>query len=133
MGVTKIENKDYRIIRRGFGSFWKFWQIDELEFTLPTQYSDAYEEVEKKLINGNEWSIVLSSWVIEDIREQLASRVSTYDKLVKKAKKLMVVFSTSESGQRFIDRMNFYVIDGGIYFDVDDAIKRQKLLNKLGI
>ena len=28
MGVTKIEVKDYTITRN---SFWKFWQIDELE------------------------------------------------------------------------------------------------------
>ena len=129
MGVQK-EYKDYKIVRH---SWWKFWQVDEIEFTLPTQYSDAYEEVEKKLINGTQWSMVLSSWVIEDVREQLASRVFTYEKLVKKAKKLSVRFGTTESGQRFSDCMDFYVIDGGIYFDSDDAIKRERLLKKLGI
>ena len=45
MGVTKIERKDYKIIRY---SFWNFWKIDRLEFNLPTRYEDAYEEVEKK-------------------------------------------------------------------------------------
>ena len=128
--MYKKEYKDYKIVRH---SWWKFWQIDELEFTLSTRYQDAYEEVEKKLLNGTEWSMVLSSWVIEDIREQLAISVSTYSKLVKKTKNLSVRFHTSESGQRFIDCMNFYVIDGGVYFDSDDAIKREKLLNKLGI
>lgn len=128
--MYKKEYKDYKIVRH---SWWKFWQIDELEFTLSTRYQDAYEEVEKKLLNGTEWSMVLSSWVIEDIREQLAISVSTYSKLVKKAKKLSVRFHTSESGQRFIDCMDFYVIDGGVYFDSDDAIKRERLLKKLGI
>ena len=128
--MYKKEYKDYKIVRH---SWWKFWQVDEIEFTLSTRYQDAYEEVEKKLVNGTEWSMVLSSWVIEDIREQLVISVSTYSKLVKKAKKLSVRFHTSESGQRFIDCMNFYVIDGGVYFDSDDAIKREKLLNKLGI
>ena len=128
--MYKKEYKDYKIVRH---SWWKFWQVDELEFTLSTRYQDAYEEVEKKLLNGTEWSMVLSSWVIEDIREQLAISVSTYSKLVKKTKNLSVRFHTSESGQRFIDCMNFYVIDGGVYFDSDDAIKREKLLNKLGI
>ena len=128
--MYKKEYKDYKIVRH---SWWKFWQVDELEFTLSTRYQDAYEEVEKKLLNGTEWSMVLSSWVIEDIREQLAISVSTYSKLVKKTKNLSVRFHTSESGQRFIDCMNFYVIDGGVYFDSDDAIKRERLLNKLGI
>ena len=128
--MYKKEYKDYKIVRH---SWWKFWQVDELEFTLSTRYQDAYEEVEKKLLNGTEWSMVLSSWVIEDIREQLDISISTYSKLVKKAKKLSVRFHTSESGQRFIDCMNFYVIDGGVYFDSDDAIKRERLLNKLGI
>ena len=130
MGVTKIEVKDYTITRY---SFWKFWQIDELEFDLPTRYKDAYEEIEKKLINGSEISTELKSWVIEDVREQLAICVQTYHKEVMKAKKLRVKFSTIEYHQYYFDSMNFYVRDGGIYFDFDNAIKREKLLSKLGI
>lgn len=129
MGVQK-EYKDYTISR---SSWWKFWQVDELEFTLPTRYEDAYEEVEKKLINGTQYSMELSSWVIEDVREQLTMRVSTYEKLAKKSKRLSVKFGTRESSQYFTDSMNFYIIDESIYFDSDDAIKRERLLKKLGI
>jgi len=130
MGVTKKEVKDYTITRN---SFWKFWKIDELELNLPTRYEDAYEEVEKKLINGSQITMELKSWVIEDVREQLAIRVQTYRKEVAKAKKLKVSFGTREDHQYYFDSMNFYIRDGHIYFDLDDAIKRERLLNKLGI
>ena len=129
MGYIK-EYKDYKIYR---SSWWKFWEIDSLEFTLPTRYEDAYQEVEKKLINGTSYSIELMSWVIEDVREQLVTRIITYGKLAKKAKKLSVKFHTRESGQYYTDGMNFYLIGDEIYFDSDDAIKREKLLSKLGI
>jgi len=125
--MTTIETKDYKIIRN---SFWKFWEIDQLEFTLPTTYSDAYEEVEKKLINGTSYSIELKRWVTKDIREQLSIIVSTYSKLVSKSKNLRVNYNTS--GFQW-SSMNFYLRDGEIYFDFDDAIKREKLLNKLGV
>jgi hypothetical protein len=74
MGVTKVEVKDYTITRY---SFWKFWQVDELEFNLPTRYEGAYVEVEKKLINGSQISMELVDWVKDDIREQLKSRIIT--------------------------------------------------------
>ena len=129
MGYIK-EYKDYKIYR---SSWWRFWKIDALEFQLPTRYEDAYEEIEKKLINGWECSMVLRTWVIEDVREQLSIRIVTYGKLAKKAKKLSVKFHTRESGQYYTDGMNFYLIGDEIYFDSDDAIKREKLLSKLGI
>lgn len=132
MGVQK-KYKDYKIYRK---YWWKFWKIDHLEFSLPTRYGNAYEEVEKKLINGRSYSMELRSWVIEDVREQLTIRIFTYQKLTKKAKKakrLSVKFGTKEWNQYYTDSMNFYIIDDSIYFDVDDSIKREKLLNKLGI
>ena len=129
MGYIK-EYKDYKIYR---SSWWKFWEVDRLEFNLPSRYEDAYEEVEKKTMNGWSCSMVLSSWVIEDIREQLATRVFTYEKLAKKAKKLSVKFHTRESGQYYTDGMDFYLRGEEIYFDSDNAIKREKLLSKLGI
>ena len=129
MGYIK-EYKDYKILRN---SWWRFWEIDSLEFQLPTRYEDAYEEVEKKLIDGWECSMELRSWVIEDVREQLSIRIVTYGKLAKKAKKLSVKFHTRESGQYYTDGMNFYLSGEEIYFDSDDAIKREKLLSKLGI
>jgi hypothetical protein len=99
MGYIK-EYKDYKILRN---SWWKFWEVDSLEFQLPTRYEDAYEEIEKKLINGWECSMELRSWVIEDVREQLSTRIVTYGKLAKKAKKLKVKFSTSEHHQFYKD------------------------------
>lgn len=129
MGYIK-EYKDYKIYR---SSWWKFWEIDELEFNLPTRYEDAYQEVEKKLINGTSYSMELMSWVIEDVREQLVTRIITYGKLANKAKRLSVKFRTREIHQFYKDGMDFYVRDGGIYFDSDNAIKREKLLSKLGI
>jgi len=129
MGYIK-EYKDYKIYR---SSWWKFWEVDSLEFNLPSRYEDAYEEVEKKTMNGWSCSMVLSSWVIEDVREQLATRVFTYEKLAKKAKKLSVKFHTRDSGQYYTDGMDFYLRGEEIYFDLDDAIKREKLLSKLGI
>ena len=119
MGVTKKEVKDYTITRN---SFWKFWQIDELELNLTTRYEDAYEEVEKKLINGSQITMELKSWVIEDVREQLAIRVQTYRKEVAKAKKLKVSLGTREDHQYYFDSMNFYIRDGHIYFDLDDTL-----------
>ena len=127
MGYIK-EYKDYKIYR---SSWWRFWEIDSLEFQLPTRYEDAYEEVEKKLINGSEWSMQLRTWVIEDVREQLVTRIVTYGKLTKKAKKLSVKFHTRDSGQYYTDGMDFYLIGEEIYFDSDNAIKREKLLNQI--
>ena len=129
MGYIK-EYKDYKIYR---SSWWKFWEIDELEFNLPTRYEDAYEEVEKKLINGSQISMELKSWVIEDVRNQLFTRIVTYGKLAMRAKRLSVKFSTREHHQFYKDGMNFYLRGDEIYFDSDDAIKRERLLNKLGI
>lgn len=129
MGYIK-EYKDYKIYR---SSWWRFWEADSLEFNLPSRYEDAYEEIEKKLINGTSYSMELRSWVIEDVREQLATRVFTYEKLAKKVKKLSVKFHTRESGQYYTDGMDFYLRGEEIYFDSDSAIKREKLLSKLGI
>ena len=134
MGYIK-EYKDYKIYR---SSWWRFWEIDSLEFQLPTRYEDAYEEVEKKLIDGTSYSIELRSWVIEDVREQLVTRIVTYGKLTKKAKKLSVKFHTRHvrmhpipRGQYYTDGMDFYLIGEEIYFDSDNAIKREKLLNQI--
>ena len=128
MGYIK-EVKDYTITRY---SFWKFWEIDELEFNLPTRYEGAYVEVERKLINGSEISMELVDWVKDDLREQLKSRIITYPDLVRKAKKLSVKFQTREYHQYYTTSMPFYM-KGDIYFDCDEAIKRDKLLSKLGI
>jgi hypothetical protein len=73
------------------------------------------------------------SWVIEDVREQLVTRIVTYGKLANKAKKLSVKFHTRDSGQFYTDGMDFYLRGEEIYFDFDNAIKREKLLSKLGI
>jgi hypothetical protein len=129
MGVTKKEVKDYTITRN---SFWKFWEVDELEFNLPSRYEDAYVEVEKKMIDGSQISMELADWVKDDIREQLKSRIITYPHLVTKAKKLSVRFHTRVYNQYYVDRMPFYM-KGDIYFDCDEAIRRDKLLSKLGI
>ena len=129
MGYIK-EYKDYKIYR---SSWWRFWEVDRLDFSLPTRYEDAYEEIEKKLIDGWECSMELRSWVIEDVREQLSTRIVTYGKLAKKAKKLSVKFHTRDSGQFYIDGMDFYLRGEEIYFDSDNAIKREQLLSKLGI
>jgi len=128
MGYKK-EYKDYIVTRE---TWWKFWQIDSLLFILPTNYNDAYEEVDRKTMNGHSWSMELMDWVKDDIREQLKSRIITYPDLVTKAKKLSVQFRTSYEGQNYTDKMDFYA-RGDIYFDSDEAIKREKLLNKLGI
>jgi len=73
----------------------------------------------------------LKSWVIEDVREQLVSRIVTYGKLTKKAKRLKVKFSTSDHYQFYKDGMDFHLIGDEIYFDSDDSIKREKLLNQI--
>ena len=122
--------KEYKIYRK---SWWKFWLIDKLEFTLSSRYEDAYQEVERKNINGSSLSYELMDWVKDDIRQQLKTRVLVHNKLVNKAKKLSVRFRTSQDGQHFVDTLDFYNRGGDIYFDSDDAIKREKLLSKLGI
>ena len=72
-------------------------------------------------------------YVIKDVREQLAIKIVTYGKLTKKAKKLSVNFQTREHHQYYIDGLDFYIINGDIYFECDESIKREKLLSKLGI
>lgn len=126
MGFRK-EYKDYNIVR---SHWWKFWQIDQLQFILSTDYGGAYQEVHKKLINGTQWSMELKPWVLDDLREQLMKRVLTYNRLVKKSKKLSVRFSTSGG---LFNNLDFWVISGQIYFESDEVIKRERLLNKLGI
>jgi hypothetical protein len=71
--------------------------------------------------------------VIEDVRDQLSMLVEIYQKKVSKAKKLSVNFQTRENHQYYIDGLDFYIIDGEIYFECDESIKREKLLSKLGI
>ena len=133
MGVQKQGKHKIYICKTYRNSWWKFWEIDHLEFELLTRYDNAYQEVEKKLINGSSYSMELRSWVIEDVREQLSMRIVTYGKLAKKAKKLSVKFHTRESSQFYTDGMDFYIRGEGIYFDSDNAIKRENLLSKLGI
>jgi hypothetical protein len=138
--MTTIERKGYKIIRY---SFLKFWLIDTLEFNLPSRYLNAYEEVEKKLylqsLDGsytsiNTWSTNLKSYVVEDIRQQLSAKILNHEKLVKKDKRLIVNFDTKENNSYYqSNSMNFYIIDGVIYFDSDKVIKREKILNQLGI
>lgn len=131
MNFRKFERKRkpyYTIFRY----WWKFWQIDVLEFTLPTCYEEAYEEVERKTLTGKEYSMELYDWVKDDIRDQLIVLVLECPKLVSKAKKLHVKFRTTGHGNQYIDGMDFY-LRGDIYFDSDEAIKREKILNKLGI
>lgn len=130
--MVKKEYKDYNIHRN---HWWKFWAIDELEFILHTRYQDAYKEVEKKTKNGYQYSMELESWVIEDIREQLLEKVVKCPGLVRKAKSLRVQFSSTMNNpfNRYLTTIPFYCIDRSIYFDSDESIKREKLLNKLGI
>lgn len=129
MGVTKKEVKDYTVYRK---YWWKFWQVDTLEFRLPTQYQDAYEEVERNTMNGWTLTYELMNWVKKDIREQLKSKILDCPDLVAKAKRLTVQFRSSQDGQNYTETMEFY-LRGDIYFDCDEAIKRDKLLSKLGI
>ena len=132
MGVQKQKHKIY-ICKTYRNSWWKFWKIDHLEFELLTRYDNAYKEVIRKTINGKTYSMELNSWVVEDVREKLLVRIKTYSKLVKKAKKLSVKFSTKDSGLLYTDGMDFYIKEGGIYFDSDVSIKRDNILNQLGI
>ena len=133
MGVQKQGKHKIYICKTYRNSWWKFWKIDHLEFELLTRYDNAYKEVIRKTINGKTYSMELNSWVVEDVREKLLVRIKTYSKLVKKAKKLSVKFSTRESGQYYTDSMDFYIRGEGIYFDSDNAIKRDNILNQLGI
>lgn len=128
--MVKKEYKDYKIHRN---KWWRFWQIDRLEFTLYTRYQDAYQEVETKTLKETTYSWELMDWVIKDVREQLEPKVKKSLKLVKKAKSLKVKFRSSELTHHSITTLDFYYIDGYIYFDSDESIKRERILNKLGI
>ena len=93
MGVQKEgKHKIYRC-KTYRNSWWKFWKIDHLEFELPTRYDNAYKEVIRKTMNSETYSMMLKSWVIEDVREQLLVRIVDYDKLVKKASQRNAVTS----------------------------------------
>jgi len=125
--------KNCKIIRY---SWWRFWTIDDLEFNLPQSYMDAFEDVRD--VGCDDYK----SWVLEDIREKLELLlintelncvVMYYEKLVSRTKKLSVRIHTLEYGQSYFDFLNFYIIDGAIYFDSDVSVRREKLLNKLGI
>jgi hypothetical protein len=135
MGVTKVEVKDYTITRY---SFWKFWQVDELEFRLQTRYGktrygNPYEEVKRKTMDGRTYySMELMDWVKDDIRKQLKSRIITYPDLVTKAKLLKVRFYTNNSTWT-TSTMDFYIRSGGIHFASDKMVKRERLLEQLGI
>ncbi len=126
---SKKQHKKYIIHRK---SWWKFWEIDELEFILPTRYQDAYEEVERKTFSGHSYSMELMDWVKDDIRQQLKSLIVTNPDPVTKAKKLSVQFRSKQDGYNYVDKMQFYAL-GDIYFDCDRVVKRENLLKKLGI
>lgn len=129
--MYKKEYKEYTIYRN---SWWKFWQVDNLEFKLSAIYTDAYEEVQKNNLDGStEYSMELCKWVKNDIRELLIDLVLDNQELIIKAKKLSVVFRTTEMGQRFIDGMDFYIGNNGIYFESDDDFKRDNKLKSIGI
>jgi hypothetical protein len=129
MGYIKKHNKGYAVYRK---YWWMFWQVDTLEFRLPTRYQDAYEEVERSTMNGSCLTHELMNWVKKDIREQLKSKILDCPDLVAKAKRLTVQFRSSQHGQNYTETMEFY-LRGDIYFDSDEAIKRDKILSELGI
>ena len=129
MGFLKKQNQEgVRIIRK----WWKFWENEELSIFIPTRYDDAWKEVETKEGNKTTWSLKLEDWVVEDIRSQLEIRCQNNLSKIKKSKKLTVRFYTWRSISSNII-MDFYYIDGLIYFDSDKSLKRQKILDKIGI
>ena len=111
---------------------WKFWQIEKIEFNLWSQYSDAFIEVEKVTSTGKEWSYQLKEWVVEDLRDQLKKLVTIhYPKVCKKAKSFLVRFQTELDTYNTTTKLHFTVINGEVFFEFDEVIKREKLLNKL--
>lgn len=129
MGFIKKQNQEgIKTIRK----WWKFWENEEVTIFIPTRYDDAWKEVEIKKGNQTTWSLELEDWVKEDIRGQLEIKCQNYLNKIKRSKKLKVNFYTWRSISAVIS-MDFYYIDGEIYFDSDKSLKRQKILDKIGI
>lgn len=111
---------------------WKFWQIEKVCFNLNSHYQVAYEEIEKETWDGRELYYQLKDWVVEDIRHQLKWLVTThYPKVCKKAKSFLVRFQTELDTHNTTTKLHFTVINGEVFFEFDEVIKREKLLNKL--
>lgn len=135
--------------------WWKFWQIDLVIVNLPTSYRDAYYEVEKSGIIYSEvgmpcgkssstwWE--LKDWVKEDIRSQLSGFLiskklwESYGEKILASKKLQVKFGAWDNFAHAVfddedaDTLDFYIRGGEIYFDSDLVIKREKVLERIGI
>jgi hypothetical protein len=118
-------HKEYKCYTIHRYSWWKFWQIDLLSINLPSCYSDAYEPKDD--------SEVLMDWVKKDVLEQLTMLVGKYQKLLKKAKKLEVKFYTTYCAQKYVDGIYFYIDGGDIFLYDDVAIRRNSILESLGI
>jgi hypothetical protein len=128
MGSVKVQ-KDFIIKRK---NWFRFWEISEFEVTLGhASYSDAFEEKITRNGTSKTCGMELKDWVIKDLRNQLFTKLPKFPKSYTKSKKLIVSFYT---GHGFVkNKIEFYVIDGFIYFESDTVIKRDKRFEKLGI
>ena len=133
--------------------WWRFWQIDLIVVGLATTYNDAYQEVENSQILYSESGEPIGrtstiSWelkesVKEDIRSQLSTFLisqslwNSYGKKMMCSKKLAVKFYENLGYDNMATwgptQLPFYIRDGKIYFDSDLSIKREKVLEELGI
>jgi hypothetical protein len=109
------------IIRR----WWKLKEYEELEVTLPTRYMDCWEEKEFH----KSCMLVLKDWVLDDIREQLIEKVKKIKNEIKRSKRLLVSFYTEDTDR--LNKIEFYLINGKIYLEDDNTIRRNKILEKL--
>lgn len=117
----------YKITRNKFF----FCIIDEIVFSIPTVYSDPYDEILEKTINGERWMLKVSNWVIEDLRQQLKDGILINNEIIK-SKKLSVRFLINQHGVES-EKIQFYIINGDIYFESDSIIRRNNILEYLGI
>jgi len=130
MGFTKSNlKKDYVRIKR---KWWNFWKFEELAIFISKRYDDAWKEVVITKNGSPSWGLELEDWVKDDIRQKLKSKCLKHHKYIKRSKKLIVEFYTWRSIQ-FSIKMEFHYHDGEIYLNNDKSLKRQKILESIGI
>lgn len=122
-----MENKTYSI---EYGR-WP-WQIESVTIQLFTRYKDWDYKIERSNIPED---------ILDNIRTLLEQKLKVekdISKLVKKAKKLFVTFSTERclihSYPKTPHHINipFYIVDDEIYFH-DESWKRVEKLKKIGL
>lgn len=101
----------------------KFWKIESFEVTLPTVY---YVTLDNDVYND----------VYNDIRDRLSNYLIDsvgFRDMVSKSESCYVIYDTYDQYITHDIKIRFWVVDNEILLETDKSVKRELVLEELGI